>query len=82
MTSDPTPRVDPQIILDSLRRSVHKALERKRQLQQYAVIWKNNGPYYIGVNPPDDLDTIDKKLDQAQLTDQASANHKDDDANH
>lgn len=39
--------------LESLRSSVAKALDRKRRLGQYAVVWKDGKSVYIGPNPPD-----------------------------
>ena len=39
-------------ILESLRRAVANALERKRRLQQYAVIWMDGGPVCIGPDAP------------------------------
>ncbi|CAM5792532.1 hypothetical protein CCAE64S_03008 [Castellaniella caeni] len=45
-------REDDQKLLESLRRSVAKALDRKRRLGQYAVVWKDGKSVYIGPNPP------------------------------
>lgn len=39
-----TPSVEGQRMLDSLNRAVSKALERKRRLGQYAVVWKQGKP--------------------------------------
>ncbi|NYT62068.1 hypothetical protein H0A66_07010 [Alcaligenaceae bacterium] len=39
-------------VLESLQKSVTKALDRKRRLGQYAVVWKDGKPFYIGSNPP------------------------------
>ena len=39
-------------MLDSLQRAVDKALDRKRRLGHYAVIWKDNGPLLIGEDAP------------------------------
>ncbi len=44
-------------MLDSLRLAVHKALERKRRLGQYAVIWQDNAPLLIGEDAPGDAST-------------------------
>ncbi len=41
-------------VLESLQKSVTKALDRKRRLGQYAVVWKDGKPFYIGPNPPTD----------------------------
>ncbi|TEA80001.1 hypothetical protein ERE07_03475 [Allopusillimonas ginsengisoli] len=43
---------DDRKILESLQRSVAKALDRKRRLGQYAVVWKDGEVSYIGPNPP------------------------------
>jgi len=39
-----------QKILDALRRAVGAALDRKRRLGQYAVVWKNGKPVMIGAD--------------------------------
>ena len=39
-------------ILESLRRAVAEALERKRRLHQYAVIWSDGGPVCVGPDAP------------------------------
>lgn len=36
-----------QVILDSLQKAVTQALERKRRLGQYAVVWRDGGPVMI-----------------------------------
>lgn len=41
-------------MLASLERAVHQALERKRRLGQYAVVWENGHPAFLGPNPPVD----------------------------
>ena len=38
------PSPESQTILESLRRAVADALERKRRLGQYAVVWKDGRP--------------------------------------
>lgn len=43
---------DESQVLDSLKRSASKTLERKRRLGQYAVVWRDGKPAYIGPNPP------------------------------
>ena len=45
---------DDRIILETLREAVHEALERKRRLGQYAVVWQSGHPVFIGPNPPAD----------------------------
>ncbi len=39
-------------MLETLQRSVAKALEKKRRLGQYAVIWKNGKPELTGEDAP------------------------------
>ncbi len=34
-------------ILESLKRAVENALEKKKRLGQYAIIWQNNAPHKI-----------------------------------
>ncbi|MEN9865676.1 MAG: hypothetical protein RL748_1266 [Pseudomonadota bacterium] len=41
-----------QVMLDSLRLAVSKALERKRRLGQYAVFWQDGAPVFIGEDAP------------------------------
>lgn len=44
-----------QEMLDSLRAAVSEALERKRRLGQYAVIWQDGKPVLIGEDAPEKL---------------------------
>jgi hypothetical protein len=37
-----------QVMLETLKQAVAKALERKRRLGQYAVVWRNGRPTKIG----------------------------------
>jgi hypothetical protein len=37
-----------QQILDAMKQAVDKALERKRRLGQYAVVWRDGHPAIIG----------------------------------
>ncbi|SEF73242.1 hypothetical protein [Nitrosomonas ureae] len=39
-------------ILDSLQKAVSQALERKRRLGHYAVIWRDGKPVMIGEDAP------------------------------
>ncbi|QOJ21654.1 MAG: hypothetical protein HRU77_13755 [Gammaproteobacteria bacterium] len=41
-----------QVMLDSLQKAVTQALERKRRLGQYAVVWRDGGPVMIGEDAP------------------------------
>jgi hypothetical protein len=45
------PSQDSLIALESLRKAVAKALERKRLLNQYAVIWEDGKPMILGELP-------------------------------
>ena len=40
--------IEDQRCLDALRDAVAKALERKRRLGQYAVVWRDGRPVRIG----------------------------------
>jgi hypothetical protein len=42
------PSQDSLRVLESLRAAVAKALERKRLLNQYAVIWQDGRPVILG----------------------------------
>lgn len=44
-----------QATWDALRSAVAKALERKRKLGQYAVIWSDGAPVAIGDDAPEEL---------------------------
>lgn len=48
---------DTRKALESLRSAVAKALDRKRRLGQYAVVWKDGKSAYIGPNPPEPKQT-------------------------
>ncbi len=41
-----------QQTLDALKQAVTKALKKKKQLGQYAVIWENGKPVLIGEDAP------------------------------
>lgn len=43
---------DSRRLVESMQRSVEEALERKRRLGQYAVVWRDGRPAFIGPNPP------------------------------
>jgi hypothetical protein len=45
---------DDRQMLASLQDAVREALERKRRLGQYAVVWEDGHPVYLGPNPPSD----------------------------
>ena len=50
-TNTPSPKAQRQ--LEILREAVRAALERKRRLGQYAVIWKDGKVVLIGKDAPD-----------------------------
>lgn len=43
---------DTQQMLDSLKQAVAQALEKKKRLGQYAVIWEDGKPVLIGEDAP------------------------------
>ena len=43
---------DTQKTLEALRKAVANALERKRRLGQYAVIWRDGKPVFVGEDAP------------------------------
>jgi len=43
-----SPSEEGRVLLDTLKTAVAHALERKRRLGQYAVIWKNGKPGRLG----------------------------------
>ena len=45
------PSQDSLLVLESLRTAVAKALERKRLLNEYAVIWQDGKPVILGELP-------------------------------
>lgn len=51
-----TQHPDAKKALESLQRAVSEALERKRRLGQYAVVWHDGKPAYIGPNAPRQAD--------------------------
>ena len=44
------PSKESQVMLDTLETAVADALEKKRRLGQYAVVWKNGKPVRIGAD--------------------------------
>lgn len=46
------PSEESQAILDSLQKAATLALERKRRLGQYAVVWRDGKPVMIGEDAP------------------------------
>lgn len=51
-TRKASPSPEGQRQLEALRRAVSVALERKRRLGQYAVIWQDGKPVSIGADAP------------------------------
>lgn len=47
-----TPSQDTQKMLDVMRKAVEKALNRKKRLGQYAVIWQDGKPVLVGEDAP------------------------------
>ena len=41
-----------QVMLDSLQKAVTQALEKKRRLGQYAVVWRDGKAVMIGEHAP------------------------------
>jgi hypothetical protein len=41
------------IVLESLRKAVAQALDRKKRLGQYAVVWQDGQPTIIGDDKPE-----------------------------
>ena len=51
-TRTSTPSQEGRQLLETLRQSVAKALEKKRRLGQYAVTWQNGKPVVTGEDAP------------------------------
>ncbi|TXI26579.1 MAG: hypothetical protein E6Q60_12170 [Nitrosomonas oligotropha] len=47
-----TPSEEDQEILNSLQKAITQALEKKRRLGQYAMVWRNGRPVMIGEDAP------------------------------
>jgi hypothetical protein len=47
-----SPSQEGRQLLETLRQSVAKALEKKRRLGQYAVTWQNGKPVVMGEDAP------------------------------
>lgn len=43
--------------LATLKKAVAQALDRKKRLGQYAVVWKDNQPVMIGEDAPEEFRT-------------------------
>ncbi len=55
---------DVLIILDSLKKAVAEALDRKQRLGQYAVVWRDGKPAFIGDELPKSTST--RELENAK----------------
>lgn len=53
------PSQDTKEALASLHRAVEKALDRKRRLGQYAVIWQDGKPVILGDEQPKTMENSD-----------------------
>ena len=49
-----SPSTQSQLMLEALQRAVTQALDRKKRLGQYAVIWRDGKPALIGDDAPAD----------------------------
>ncbi|MGE4441838.1 MAG: hypothetical protein AB7D27_10180 [Desulfomicrobium sp.] len=47
------PSKESMIVLESLRKAVAQALDRKKRLGQYAVVWQDGQPTIIGDDKPE-----------------------------
>ena len=52
ITMKTTPSKEGQVMLDSLQKAITHALEKKRRLGQYAVIWRDGKPVMMGEDAP------------------------------
>ena len=50
-----------QRTLEVLKKAVAKALERKRRLGQYYVVWKDGKPVIIGEDAPEESLLVDNE---------------------
>ena len=55
------PSKESQVMLDTLKTAVAHALEKKRRLGQYAVVWKNGKPVRIEADSIGASDNKSKK---------------------
>jgi hypothetical protein len=56
-----TPSQDSQKMLDTLKVAVKQALERKKRLGQYAVVWGDNKPIIIGDDAPQETGSVPRQ---------------------
>lgn len=48
----PRPSPEAQVILESLRTAVANALDKKKKLGHYAVVWQDGRPVQYGADAP------------------------------
>jgi len=56
-TRKTTPSNEGQVALEALQKAVKQALDKKKRLGQYAVIWQDGKPVLIGDDAPVDTDS-------------------------
>jgi len=47
------PSKESMVVLESLQKAVARALDRKKRLGQYAVVWQDGKPVIIGGDMPE-----------------------------
>ncbi len=52
---------DSQKMLDTLKAAVKQALERKKRLGQYAVVWGDNKPVIIDGDTPQETGSVSQQ---------------------
>ena len=57
ISSKTVPSDQGQEQLTALKKAVAQALDRKKRLGQYAVVWKDNQPVTIGEDAPEEFRT-------------------------
>ncbi|ACH37794.1 hypothetical protein Gbem_0768 [Citrifermentans bemidjiense Bem] len=56
VTLKKAPSKEGQFALEALQSAVKKALERKKRLGQYAIVWHDGKPVIIGEDAPEDTE--------------------------
>jgi len=56
-----TPSKEGQILLETLQRAVTQALDKKKRLGQYAVVWRDGRPVATGEDAPGENSALDKR---------------------
>ena len=52
-TREKSPSEEGRVVLEALRRAVTQALDKKKRLGQYAVIWRDGKPVMSGEDAPE-----------------------------